>query len=299
VVVAGLVAPVAARDRGRSGGKDRDATTRVIGYLGALQERGQLSPQDLRQLARRWRSEHRLVNPISGGVAWANERRRLHHDGLVALLSPDVDGDVVARWADRTAAGAGRQRRARRVARQDTAIVHRQMELVRVEGGSLFGSRREVAPFTVQTGLVTQGQWATLMRGLPANHRPSDQSQTWRMGGGVVLRLEPDQPIAVRRADVPAFVAELNARRPIPGRRYDLPTEHELRFLLEGASSGKLLVPGGGSVSDLELLQFSWGEGQGQGLVTLTYVPLFGSPYLLPSTQLEVAAFRLALREGP
>jgi hypothetical protein len=199
-------------------------------------------------MAQRWRSEHRLVNPVPPELVLAGPTPLLHHEGLTHLFASDLDGEAVARWAERTAARGARQQRERRRATRDTAVPHRPMEFVWVEGGELAqskipgheGADARVAPFAVQTGIATAGQWVTVMEDLPRHHRGEGRGETrWRVGRRI-LRFSPERALGemngpnnyhLEKSEVVEFLERLNAQAKSMGARYDLPTELELEFL--------------------------------------------------------------------
>jgi hypothetical protein len=252
LIVAAVFSVSRVAEAGERGGfaarRGVDGTTRVIGYLGDLHGRGVLPTEGLRELARRWRVEKRLVNPVSSELLLADPAHVLHYEGLTEVLAGDVDGEAVSKWAERMATRTEKGRRERRSARHATIVPHRPMEFVEIEGVL---RNIPIARLGVQRHPVTAAQWVSIMGDLPRSYDQRAYHPRWRIGRKV-LQFEPESVLYMRipEPDLVELLERLNARARPAGRRFDLPTDLEVEFLLRRASEQRST---GGSPSTLEV----------------------------------------------
>jgi hypothetical protein len=209
-----------------------------------LHETRVLEAPDLCHLARRWRLEKRLVNPIARGLALGNATRQIHHEALAVFLDADIVGEAVARWAERTAARAQSHERQRRAAHERTSLPPTPMEFVRVEARRVTTRNIPVSAFLVHTRLVTQAQWVSAMRSMPHAFVPVKGRWPWRTGGRTVW-VDPDAPVYVSPAEVGSFLERMNGHARTDRRRFDLPTYLEQVALIRAFDDGlRIFHPG-------------------------------------------------------
>jgi hypothetical protein len=238
-----------------------DRTTHVIGYLGALHQQRVIGPDQLRELAGRWRSEGRLVNPVPQGFAAGKDTRLLHHEGLSELFAGDLDGEAVARWAERAAARAQQKGRERRTARRETFVPSRPTRFVQVPGGVLPKSSiprhytvrdLAIAPFTVLAEPVSGTQWVSAMRRRPQRYPSLSLVPT-------AHQIDHDEHLLwLTDAEVLELLDRLNARARPRGKRFDLPTDLELEYLFRQVGDDGTWALQDGVLSDLSGAHRSW-----------------------------------------